>query len=206
MRLRSFITEAAHKCPLETSMFGEIPAGGGYNSHTEYEIGAQRMAEAAHCILGSLSRFTSRDNKPLWVELGHIKEEMNLIESHMVEYGRYLYIDRLKEKVRENNKYGIQSVQSILKNSPNLKKRARDARTRLSKKLPKAVYDVAFASYNFIISLAEHMYDSVAYEPFRSAYRQPPLIRSMNILKKTVTYLEGLPKEATVEYLKDKGL
>jgi len=203
MRLKSFINEA---CPLETSMFGEIPDGGGYEANTEYEIGAQRMAEAAHCILGSISRYTTRDDKPLWVEMGHIREEMGIIEESMVEYGRYLYIDRLKQKLREGNKYGEKSVDSIMKNSPRLKKAAKSARNRLSKNLPKIIYDVAFATYNFIISLAEHMYDSVAYEPKTSAYRQPYLIRSMNILKKTVKKLDSIPPDSTIEYMKAKGM
>jgi hypothetical protein len=205
MKLKQYLTEA-HACPLAGSLFGEMPGGGGYEANTEYEIGAQRMAEAAHCILGSLSKYTTRDDKPLWVEKGHIKEEMNIIEEAMVEYSRYLYIDRLKEKIKEGNKYGELSVKSIIKASPKLKKKARSARTRLSKDLPKTVYDVAFATYNFIISLAEQMYDSVAYEPLTSAYRKPELIRSMNILRKAVKHLLSLPDDATVAYLKSKKL
>ena len=205
MKLKEYLKEA-HKCPLETSIFGEIPDGGGYSSATEYEIGGQRMAEAAHCILGSLGRFITRDDKPLWVEMGHIKEEMGLIEKFMDEYARYLYIDRLKEKIADGNKYGMMSVDSIKKNSPRLKRAAKSARDRVGKDLPKIVREVAIATYNFIISLAEHMYDSVAYEPFKSAYRQPQLIRSMNILKKAVGKLSSIPEDATVLYLKAKGL
>ena len=40
--------------------YGGIPDGGGYESNTEYEIGAQRIAEAAHCILGSLGKINRR--------------------------------------------------------------------------------------------------------------------------------------------------
>ena len=207
MKFGQYINEATHKCPLESSMFGEIPGGGGYEPHTEYEIGAMRMAEAAHCILGSLSRYTTRDDKPLWVELGHIKEEMGIIENSMQEYSRNLYIDRLKEKVKEANKYGIQSVDSILKNSPRLKKAATSARSRLNKKnLPKSVYQLAFSTYSFIMSLADAMEDSVDFEPFTSAYKKRDLINAMNVLKRDVKRLESLPTDATVAYLKGKGL
>ena len=46
----------ASTCPLNTQVYGGLPAGGNYRSSTEYEIGAQRIAEAIHCILGSLHK------------------------------------------------------------------------------------------------------------------------------------------------------
>jgi len=66
--------------------FGGIPSGGGYGSNTEYEIGAQRLAEAVHCVLGAVM---NEDDY-------HIKDECGLTNKILKEYSKPIYISLFK--------------------------------------------------------------------------------------------------------------
>ena len=135
-----------------------MPTGGGMFSNTEYEIGGSRMAEAAHCILGSITKLhLSALSHPFWVEKDHIKEEMGLIERFQKEYSRDLYIDRLDL----NDKYTQATIKSIKKAAPILIKKARSALPRIDNKLPIEIKRLAEYSYSFLIVLAKEMLKSV---------------------------------------------
>ena len=54
LRKRGYLSEGS--CPIRGGHYGGIPGGGGYRPYKEYDVGAQRMAEAAHCILGSIAK------------------------------------------------------------------------------------------------------------------------------------------------------
>ena len=43
-------------CPIRGAIYGGIPSGGDFLATTEYEVAASNIAEAAHCILGSLGK------------------------------------------------------------------------------------------------------------------------------------------------------
>jgi hypothetical protein len=148
MRFKKFLIE---QCPLG-KMYGGIPTGGGYIPNVEFEVGLQRMAEAAHCILGSLNRafyeigYISGEKK-------HIKEEFDLIKRDQREYSKDLYIGRVFPLERE---YGPKAVESIRKNAPKLIKLAKDLMRKLDKsRYPKEAYELAKQTYQFIIDLSE---------------------------------------------------
>ena len=144
-------------CPVKDLLYGGVPEVGGYNSFTEYEIGAQRIAEAIHCILGSLGKSM---NSPAWVEKDHVEEEIGLVVKFQKEYRKSLYVGRLFND-RKDNPYVRKSVESIRKNSPKLISLAKQYRRQLSKDMPEVVREVAEACYTLLIRLAEAMLKSV---------------------------------------------
>lgn len=75
--------------------YGGMPSNGGFvEANNEYEVGISRMAEALHCILGSIRKASTYDSwkRGIDVEVGHIREEMDIINRVMKEYSRSLYI------------------------------------------------------------------------------------------------------------------
>jgi hypothetical protein len=138
-------------CPIE-KIYGGIPTGGGFAPNVEFEVGLQRMAEAAHCILGSLHRaYYTRGY--LSGEFAHIEEEFDLIKGFQREYSKDLYVGRVFPLDR---KYGPMAIESIRRNAPKLIKQAKDSIRRLDKKkYPKEAYELAKQSYQFLIDLSE---------------------------------------------------
>lgn len=151
-------------CPLMTKAYGGLPSGGGYGSDTEYEVGAQRIADAAHCILGSLGKLVgSRASleKAIHYEEAHIVEEMDIINKSAKEYSRSLYSDRLLPSYQSNR-----SVDSIRKASKNLVEVSEKNLSALGREeLPGPVLRVADNAYRLVISLATAMEQSVSRYP-----------------------------------------
>lgn len=85
----------AQENPLN-EYYGDIPSNGGFGYATEYEIGISRIAEALHCIIGSLCKqYWRGELDKIGIEQGHIKEEFKLIKDCIEEYSRDLYNKRL---------------------------------------------------------------------------------------------------------------
>jgi hypothetical protein len=183
--------EQEGKCPL-TEWYGGMPSGGNYSHHTEYEIGAERIAEAAHCILGSLEkgidRFLSESGRDagiddaMSVERAHVVEELQIIEKCIREYSRPLYDQRLlpqninaeqwvRDEYRQNAiEAAIASVENIKTNSPKLRslaKRKKHALSYCPDELPSYVTTLARHTYTLIEHLADEMQRSVRYYPDR---------------------------------------
>lgn len=204
-----------HSCPVRNELYGGMPSMGGYSAATEYEIGAGRMAEAAHCLLGSLGRHlgANRDewNTMIKYEREHIHEELGIIEKVMGEYSRDLYSDRLvdfkhvkPERVDEIKKYAQMSVESIRENSPKLAARAQSKMSRLQaqKDMPKHVYEMAYWSYQVLIELARAMGESVEGWPEKmgNAYKDPELVHTVKALRLAVdTAYEEINKDLAAE-------
>jgi hypothetical protein len=161
-------------CPIRSQLYGGMPSGGGYGSDTEFEIGAQRIAEAAHCILGSLGKRVA--GRPGWddvfhAEKGHIDEENGIIQKCAKEYSRDLYTRRLSDPTRDvKSKYKqfrIESadatVRSIRDASPRLRKMANSELRRWKEErgVPRTIFDLGKYSYLVLISLADAMMRSV---------------------------------------------
>lgn len=64
--------------------YGGIPSGGGYGFNADYEIGANLIGEAIHCILGCVNNYRAVQDWAIGVE--HVLEEMHIIESAMQTY------------------------------------------------------------------------------------------------------------------------
>lgn len=172
-----------------------MPTGGRFGPYTEYELAAQNMAEAAHCILGSLAKLNS--NTPFWMEKGHIKEEMGIIERAMKEYTRDVYLGRVFRP--ENAK---KTIESVKKAAPRLEKDAMSARRRVSKNLPKEIQDLAKYAYDFLVLLARKLLDSVEQIEkgnMVNAYRNTILQASVKNLRKMVDRFLKLSDEGTIE-------
>jgi hypothetical protein len=185
-------------------MYGEIPGGGGFGNNTEYEVAASNMAEAAHCILGSLAKLT--DDTPFRIEKGHIKEEMGIIEHAMREYSKDLYLMRTF-----SGDYAVKTIKDVLKIAPALEKKAKSAKSRLDKNNVLQIKNLAEAAYDFLILLGQKMYisakrlnvklkmdgDPQAKNPVEAsklnAYKDKELISSVKKLRKRVDIFLKLP-------------
>jgi hypothetical protein len=195
-----------------------MPTGGGFKSNTEYEVAASNMAEAAHCILGSLAKLDS--DTPFFIEKGHIEEEMGIIQGAMREYTKEIYLTRVFQ-----GKYAMDTIKSVKKAAPVLKKKAINAKSRLSKDLPKEIRELANAAYDFLITLAEKMLWSVskliiwnpkskrhgelkmeAVRNLFNAYKDKELQETVRMLQRKVNGFLKLSDEGTLgePYLKSK--
>lgn len=167
------VGKVAHSCPLRTKLYGGLPSGGGFGSTTEFEVGAQRIAEAAHCLLGSLGRDVS--GRGTWssvvrAESGHIKEEFGIIEQVAKEYSKPVYRQRLTEfddylpQYREKvEKQAEKSVSSILQAAPKLIQTVKASAQDLIKQkdIPLPIANTAAAAYLVVKALAESMRNAV---------------------------------------------
>jgi hypothetical protein len=90
----------ASSCPVSSKAYGGLPANGGISPVTEYLVGAAQIAEAAHCIIGSIHRVVDDEGSlkrdsfadSVGIELGHLKEEIGKIKKAQNEKQRDLYI------------------------------------------------------------------------------------------------------------------
>ena len=74
---------------LHDIMFDRIGGGAGYSYTTEYHVGVSNINEELHCIFGSTMK--SIESQPFVTgDIGHIEEELGLIEGNIVEYQRDL--------------------------------------------------------------------------------------------------------------------
>jgi hypothetical protein len=183
-------------------MYGGMPAGGGYTSATEYEIGAQRIAEAAHCLLGSLGSVGPGDDWGMMLkyERGHIHEELGIITDAMREYSRDLYSRRMtdvsmyKAEHRPDAwNYVEQSVESIRKASPKLAARAKEKMKLVGADttIPTPIRYAAITTYLVLIDLANAMERSVADWPEQvpNGFQDPQLKTSVQELERHIANL-----------------
>jgi hypothetical protein len=162
--------EIGSSCPVRSLNYGGMPTGGGFGAKTEYEVGAQRAAEAAHCILGSLGRRITGDVDD-WdamrrTERGHLEEEIGIIRRIMEEYSKPLYVQRFIEYYSDpaRRKYAQGTIDSIKQTAPRLMRQASaasSALTRSKEGMHPAVFEVAQTAYVFIRHLAKSMLDSI---------------------------------------------
>ena len=200
MRFKKFY-EQDRTCPLD-SIYGEMSTGGGYGSNTEYEIGAQSVAEAAHCILGSLVKIKRKvalaglnAMDAARIERGHINEEFGIIRHAIQEYAKSLYIERI---FKQGSELANECIKSIKENSPKLKSKAEEAKLRIN--VPSPLKEVAEFSYDVIINLADAMLNSVkdvpdGGKPSKNAFKDRNLIRSVNDLSNAISVLYPASEE-----------
>ena len=169
--------------------YGGIKTGGGYSCHTEYEIGAQRIAEALHCILGSIHAVHRYKDEP-WhqkaMEEAHIMEELGLIKKLQGEYSRRLYIDR--------GWYGNteESLKSIRDASRRLD-RETDCRIRQlsshKKNIDPGVFNISMRCYQLLNTIANKMEYSVRGQgerPMWNALYDRRIERGINGLERSI--------------------
>lgn len=189
-------------CPLRTMPYGGLPEVGGYEANTEYEIGAQTIAESAHCILGSLGRSYSKIDKD-WnpdAEWDHIREEMGIIKKALGEYARPVYLDRMNDpEERRRNEFVEESISDILEVSPRLLGRAEAMKSALKAQadVPAWAMEIGLHSYDVVTALARAMQASVAGWPGEipqemSAFRNPGLSTAVANLGTAISKWEGV--------------
>tara|TARA_Y100000310_G_scaffold60467_1_gene55793 strand:+ start:1997 stop:3091 length:1095 start_codon:yes stop_codon:yes gene_type:complete len=163
-------------CPLSQLLYGGMPSGGGFQPYTEYEIGAMRIAEACHCLLGSLGKLHDRrlDDAPWsrWRELlayerAHLEEEFGIVVKAVHEYNRPLYTERINHP---RQGYGVQverTVHSLRERGPRLSDLARRRRDELvaCDELPQEVQEAAWGAYTVLMVLGAVVREAVSRWP-----------------------------------------
>lgn len=149
-------------------------------------MAASILAEAAHCILGSLTRqlridpSTIRDESG---ELAHLEEEIEIIQDALDEYGR---IKQLDERRVEDTEKMVEDIQRV---APKLRKRASDHRSNLGDDLPPDIHDIAFWTYTFLDYMGKVLLDSISDwpdKPVENAWGDPKLHRLADKIEKAI--------------------
>ena len=174
--------------------YGGVPDAGGYDCSTEYEVGAQRIAEATHCILGSLHKvYTNPDLAERYggikMERGHIMEEIRIIKRSIAEYSRPMYLNDLINGLAKGSPYAQESVATIPLTSMNLDVICHalrlDLPTRRYRTEP--VNILARLCYDVLIALAVAMRESIQALPVeKSAFWNPTLQDAVDDLGRAV--------------------
>jgi hypothetical protein len=180
--IRDLLKEAEGEgatCPIRGAWYGGMPAGGGYSPHKEYTVAAQRYAEAAHCILGSLGRRVGAEGETEWHsmvggEKAHLLEEIGIMRKVLGEYSNDLYIDQFndlsqyREEYREEMaEYSEGAIVDIKKTSPKLEEKATANLKRLiaikeaEPEFPDSVYKVGMYTYQTLGLLSRAMLKSI---------------------------------------------
>ncbi len=158
-----------------------ISTGGGYDSNTEYEIGAQIIAEALHCILGSAQMFGKAYN---YGEVAHMREEINTIKKALNEYSRPIYTKQLERE----SKSIADSIASIKVNKDRLHGEVLKGKET---KLEDAVKPVANLCFDMLNALADEMYKSVENFPnVKNAFHSIKLKTLIDNIDKEINKLE----------------
>ena len=137
-----------------------MPSGAIYTPYTDYELGASRITEEAHCILGSIGK--AKDSNEKYYEQAHINEEMDLILKTQQEWSKNTYItdtwDITSDKYRKKSPEDIRQASIILKGmaEENLQKLEYHKNT-----MDKHDYAIARKCYELLIALADEYYKSV---------------------------------------------
>jgi len=183
----------ATSCPLRNYSYGGLPTGGGYGSDKEYEIGAQSIAEAVHCILGSLGRHVGDNDwaKMLDIEQGHIHEELGIVKKTLGEYSKSLYIEQLNKT--QGDAYTEKCIAGIRDVSPKLAARAKGFQKNLEAQtdVPEEIKAVGILCYEVVQKLADALVYSVRDWPkpieyWKSAFSSRQLERSVDQLESAI--------------------
>jgi hypothetical protein len=199
-------------CPIRDMLYGGMPGAGGYESNTMVEVGAQQIAEAAHCILGSLGKLEHPSRKDWdwrWsipYEKDHLGEEIDIIRKWVFEHERYGWhptdVERLhRPEASGYEEYVDRSIESVQANSSRLAERAREMKrltTENCRGLPQPIGRVASYAYDVIIALAEAMERSFAFAPesFYNPFTNSDLRLSTNMLYLEIENLIKLERRA----------
>jgi len=207
---------AGRSCPVRSQLYGGIPGGGGYTNTSEYEIGARDIAEAAHCILGSLGKAMLQEGESpegvvhRWrIETGHFQEEMGIIEKSLKEYRRPIYLNQLNDLRGRSRDFGEpqaqawrkRSIDNIREASPLLRDTAKEMLGELDGvEMEGYARTAAIHAYMVLISLAEAMLRSVKTKKLGpSAFDNPKLIENVSLLRKAISELPSSPQRLEQE-------
>lgn len=151
-----------HKRAILDRPYGGFPSGGGFNAYMEYEIGAQRIAEACHCIIGSCSRLHTSDY--LTGETMHMEEEINIIKRVLDEYSKPIYIIQYIQPWRwdKDNNFPIMSLNSISDNSKKLLTLSKRKKTDFSDYKNREIFNIVQSSIDLLIILSNKMAESIS--------------------------------------------
>lgn len=163
------------KISILENPYGGFPSGGGFNAYMEYEIGAQRIAEAAHCIIGSCSRLHTSGS--LIGETEHMQEEIDIIKNCLDEYKKPIYISQYIQPWRlwSDNNFPQLSIESMSSNAQKLLSLSEEKKSDFLEYDNEEIFNIVTNCINLLSILSSNMLESV------------PLI--INIMEQWDTYL-----------------
>lgn len=183
------------RCPVTNEPYGGLPANGGFSPITEFIIGASNIAEAVHCILGSLSKGINQANNRgdvdilsgLGVEVGHLREEMGIITDAMDEYSRTIYRD--PDHTMHSPE---ETAEEIREQAPKLRQRAQQKKQSVDTGYDQ-IDSIAYQCYDVIIALTNALEESInegsGQFPFGDPYSDPVLRGHVEELERMIQNL-----------------
>lgn len=181
-----------HREPQTT--YGDMRGGLYHLPDTMYQVGASKILEAAHCIMGSLERM-GRVQEPSWVhgDLPHIKEEMGIIEKVLgdretINASHYAFI------MKEGTPEFATAIQKIRSLKERVLKDTRKGRKEWGESdAPATMRMVALACYDLVDTLVKSMSSSLdAYPPLvLNFYLSWDVDFAMMRLRSMIDQLEG---------------
>jgi len=169
------------KNPIRDLLYGGLPSGGGYECSTYMELAAQHIAEAAHCILGSLGKAHPRRGREDWrkslgYEVAHLREEIGIIVDRVFKFERFGWergaYRRMNDPEGDYYKYVTSTVANIREASPILRKIAgqRKADLEVQDDVPHPIRVVGLLCYDVVIALTHAMESVVKNWPQERIY------------------------------------
>ena len=163
--------------------YGGFPSGGGFGCNMEYEIGAQRIAEAAHCIIGSCARIDWNSIEPSG-DISHMEEEIGIIQNVIDEYSRDVYLEQFKRESK--SEWTVKCIDSIRKTVPKLREMVRQ-KTQEFKHDDPMIFNIVSSSMKVMDILSQAILESIKdYPNMTNAFRTPQLKQEANNLERYI--------------------
>ncbi len=166
--------------------YAGVPSGGGFIAQTEYEIGAQRIAEAVHCVLGAVLS----DDKY------HMADECDLVHHLLSEYSKPDYPKNFREKAeREGEGRDGVDTKGFMQRARSLVQLAKSLRSKVDDTWNHP--EIARASYDTLVALGKAVEESLLFDApgvWGSAYQDPALQDAAGRLEALLAAKEDWPK------------
>jgi hypothetical protein len=179
-----------------------LPVDGGFQSHTEYEIGARRMFEKGQSILQALGEGfgggEDRWEKMLERKKSYIFEKLEQLIRLRREYAGPVYIRRFIDVSDYKPQYKQQAAESNLESIESIEKNAASVLLKIDEKLPAlaaddsmppSVKEAAISVYVMFAAVCRALLDSVEDWPdsISNAYATPEVVDAVDDVKSAIT-------------------
>ena len=178
---------------------GGLATNGGFQAHTEYEIGAARMFENGQSILDALSSGFVTGGWELTLEhkKSYILEKLEQLIKIRREYARDVYIKRFVDVSDYKKEFRSQALATNLDSVNNIDDKAASVLLIIDQKLPALLEDdsvpqsvkaVAVSIYMMFAAVCRALLDSVEDWPesISNAYATPEVIESVDDVKSSI--------------------
>jgi hypothetical protein len=145
-----------YKQAILEEAYGGFPSGGYFKSFKEYELGAQRIGEAAHCIIGSCSRIHQGGYEQGGIM--HMEEEIGIIRGALEEYQHPIYILQYIEDHQDNiSDFYLRSIKSLEENGNKLYALTKSKQAEFNSNDNDFIYNIVINTMKLLEVLSKNM-------------------------------------------------